>query len=223
MTLLISRHPLRTVRSLSSQLQRNSLKEISRSQRPFQLLPFLFESTPTKISPPPLCGKHSGQDHQWTPCWLWQWCAQPQVCHLLFLWGLSLNFIFVKHPGYHKEKERDSTQVLPKFGNAACLAPILNNAILWDNWAHPIENIDISRSAHTKQGNYPVTLDHLGRELEQLRHSAPYPDSSPPFWPELELFGLEGCEWLSQCLLSLFLGRRAQGLECHIFYFKGNV
>lgn len=40
-------------------------------------------------------------------------------------------------------------------------------------------------------------------------------------WPQLELFGLEGCEQWSQCLLSLFLRRRAQCLECHISYFKG--
>lgn len=35
--------------------------------------------------------------------------------------------------GYHKWKERDFTHVLPKFDNAAYLAPILYNAILWDN------------------------------------------------------------------------------------------
>lgn len=106
---------------------------VSTLKCPFLLLSFSFESTATRISPPLLWRSSSGQGHQWRPCWLPQLLTQPKVCHLLPLWGLSLNFLFVKYSGYHKWKERDFAHVLPKFDNAAYPASILYNAILWDN------------------------------------------------------------------------------------------
>lgn len=69
---------------------------VSTLECPFLLLSFSLESTATRISPPLLWRNSSGQGHQWRPCWLPQLLTQPKVCHLLPLWDLSLNFLFVK-------------------------------------------------------------------------------------------------------------------------------
>lgn len=120
---------------------------------------------------------------------------------------------------YHKGKERGFYPSLPTVDNGT---PILYNTILWDNWAHTIEKINFSRSTFTKWciSNCPGNLACC-RQRWHDREALLLPPTSPYTRPQLELRGLEGCEQLSQCLLSLFLGRRAQGLKCHIFYFKG--
>ena len=97
---------------------------VSTLKSAFLLLSFSSESTATMFSPPPLCRNSSGQGHRWTPCWLPQLLTQPCVCHLLCLWDLSPNFLFVKCSAYHKWKEGDFTHVLPNFDNASYPAPL---------------------------------------------------------------------------------------------------
>ena len=96
---------------------------VSTLKSPFVLLLFSSEPTATTFLPPPLWRNSSGQGHQWMPCWLPQLLTQPCMCHLLCLWDLSPNFLFVKCSGYHKWKEGDFTHVLPKFDNASYPAP----------------------------------------------------------------------------------------------------
>lgn len=172
------------------------------SQDPFQHLPFSSEYTPTRSPSLPLCRNCSDQGHQWSSWWLQQLPAQLGMCHLLSLWDLSLNCIFVKD--YHKGKERDFPQVLPKFDNAECLAPILYNVILWDNGTRSTENVDFSRSTHATGciGNYPV-IGWLGEEA-----FCSFPLASPPFEPQWELLALKD---VSNCLSVCFPSAWGEG------------
>ena len=115
------------IRLLYSQLQQNSLKDLSLPSRVH------FYSSHSLLNPLKPCFhphhsvetalvKVTDEHHAGLP----QLLTQPGVCHLLCLWDLSPNFLFVKYSAYHKWKEGDFTHVLPNFDNASYPAPLFH-------------------------------------------------------------------------------------------------